>query len=409
MRIYSKTNVYDAALERINWIYDEFDNVMVSFSGGKDSTVCLRLALQVAQERNRLPLDVLFIDQEAEWNGTVKYMREVQAMPGVRLHWLQVPIKISNATSFNDRWLYCWEEGKKWMREKEPDSIHENIYGTDVFYDMFDNFIRVNFKGERVCAIGGVRCEESPSRTAGLTNAPTYKWATWGKRTHGDSVILYPIYDWSWTDIWKAIHEHGWSYCEIYDKMYQYGVTVRNMRVSNLHHEMAINTMRWLQEIEPATWVKLTKRLDGINTAGTLIATSAFNPTELPFMFDTWLEYRDYLLEKLITDDNINQIFRDKFSRMDEYYEGFPEIDEVLHRCQVAAILTNDYHMVKVTHLLNRPGTTIFNFARVKRGHADWTDHSKDKGAGGQRSKRRGRNSITRNSKRVIAPKKSAH
>ena len=45
-------NVYDLAIKRINRTYDIFDNVVVMFSGGKDSTVCLNLALQVAKERN---------------------------------------------------------------------------------------------------------------------------------------------------------------------------------------------------------------------------------------------------------------------------------------------------------------------------------------------------------------------
>ena len=58
-------NVYDLALERIRRTYDIFDNVVVMFSGGKDSTVCLNLTLQIAKERNKLPLDVYFFDEEA--------------------------------------------------------------------------------------------------------------------------------------------------------------------------------------------------------------------------------------------------------------------------------------------------------------------------------------------------------
>jgi hypothetical protein len=52
-------NVFDAALDRIRWLFDEFDNqVMVCNSGGKDSTVVLELALMVAKERACLPLHV---------------------------------------------------------------------------------------------------------------------------------------------------------------------------------------------------------------------------------------------------------------------------------------------------------------------------------------------------------------
>lgn len=57
--IYLENNVFEEALERIRYIYDEFDDVIVSMSGGKDSTVCFNLALMVAKEKNRLPLKVL--------------------------------------------------------------------------------------------------------------------------------------------------------------------------------------------------------------------------------------------------------------------------------------------------------------------------------------------------------------
>ena len=39
MKIYKNKNVYDAAIERLNFIFDEFDKICVSFSGGKDNRV----------------------------------------------------------------------------------------------------------------------------------------------------------------------------------------------------------------------------------------------------------------------------------------------------------------------------------------------------------------------------------
>ena len=66
MKIYSKENVHTEAIKRINRLFDDFENVVVGFSGGKDSTVCLNLTLMVAEQRNRLPLKVVWVDQEAE-------------------------------------------------------------------------------------------------------------------------------------------------------------------------------------------------------------------------------------------------------------------------------------------------------------------------------------------------------
>ena len=71
MKIFLKQSVWDAALERIDYVFNEFDEVVVSFSGGKDSTVILEMALIVAKEHGRLPLTVMWLDQEAEWEAVV--------------------------------------------------------------------------------------------------------------------------------------------------------------------------------------------------------------------------------------------------------------------------------------------------------------------------------------------------
>ena len=46
-------NVLTAAKERISYIFDNFDNIVVSISGGKDSTVLAHLALTEAHKRGR--------------------------------------------------------------------------------------------------------------------------------------------------------------------------------------------------------------------------------------------------------------------------------------------------------------------------------------------------------------------
>ena len=76
-RIYMKDNVFDAALDRIRWIFDEFDEVVVNVSGGKDSTVVWELCRIVAKEKGRLPLKTLFADQEAEWQATIDIIQYI--------------------------------------------------------------------------------------------------------------------------------------------------------------------------------------------------------------------------------------------------------------------------------------------------------------------------------------------
>lgn len=46
-------NVYDATIERINWTFDNFEKIYLSFSAGKDSTVMLHMVCDIARERNK--------------------------------------------------------------------------------------------------------------------------------------------------------------------------------------------------------------------------------------------------------------------------------------------------------------------------------------------------------------------
>lgn len=349
-RWYTKQSVYDAALARIRYLFDEFPEVIVNFSGGKDSTVILQLALQVAQEKGRLPLKVFFLDQEAEWNVVIDYIRRTMQDPRIDPLWLQCQFRLANATSERDKWLVCWDEAApgEWIRPKEPNSIQVNRYGTDRFAELFGAFLRVDFPHTSVARLAGVRTEESPARRLGLTTYATYKHVTYGKVEDKrlGHYTFYPLYDWTYKDVWKAIHENGWPYCELYDLMYQYGTPVNQMRVSNVHHETAVHTLFFLQEIEPDTWAKITTRVKGINSAGILQKDFTL-PRELPYMFSSWREYRDYLLDRLITDPKRHATMRAQFDRQDARFdEG---IHGEMHRMHVSAILVNDYEGIKMT------------------------------------------------------------
>ena len=45
MKKYLDVNVYEAVNERIKYVFENFDNIYVSFSGGKDSGLLLNLVL----------------------------------------------------------------------------------------------------------------------------------------------------------------------------------------------------------------------------------------------------------------------------------------------------------------------------------------------------------------------------
>ena len=355
MKIHLAENVVEAALRRIRWLFDEFPNVVVGISGGKDSTVVYNLALQVAREKGRLPLRCLFLDQEAEWQSTIDTVREVMEHPDVEPMWLQIPLRLFNATSTTDHWLECWsaKDEAKWMRPRESYSLKENVYGTDRFAKLFPAILKHHFPDTKTCYLAGVRAEESPGRAMGLTQSECYKGETWGvilnpKRQH---FTFYPIYDWATSDVWKAIHAGGWGYSRLYDAMHQYGIPPSKMRVSNVHHETAVHSLFYLQEIEGDTWERLTQRIEGIDMAGKMGAEDYFGG-DLPFMFASWREYRDFLLEKLWDNPEWRASMRKHFAKHDEMY---PSLGDGICRLHIASILTNDWEGIKLKNFESAP------------------------------------------------------
>lgn len=302
----NELNVMQAARNRVRWLFDEFDNnITVSFSGGKDSTVIMELAAEVARERN-CKIRVVFLDQEAEYEGTIEYIRTLYDRPELELIWYQIPFKLFNATSHSQNWLNVWGEGEEWIRPKEPNSIHENPFkekdGTPV--DRFKALLSCINKSHGGAHLTGMRSEESPTRRIFLVSNPMYKWVTW---SHGGQVAddgdmqynFHPIYDWRSQDIWKAIYENDWSYNVIYDKQYQFGLPLRKMRVSSFSHSQAYGALNFLREAEPETYDRAVRRLDGISTHKHAGKWADLVPS-LPYMFSSWEEYMFYLNENLV-------------------------------------------------------------------------------------------------------------
>ena len=126
-QVYNHNETVDEALfRRLNYIFDNFENIQVSISGGKDSTVLCWAALQVARERNR-KISIFFLDEEVVYDSTVEQVRWLMNLypENTIKEWLQFPFKLTNSTSMSEGQLICWEPGKSniWMRHKEPDSI----------------------------------------------------------------------------------------------------------------------------------------------------------------------------------------------------------------------------------------------------------------------------------------------
>jgi predicted phosphoadenosine phosphosulfate sulfurtransferase len=365
MKIYLQQNVYEAAIERFERLFAEFDNVIITNSGGKDSTVIMELCLQVAERLGRTPIKMVFIDQECEFRMVIEYMRIAMTDKRVDPIWIQCPLKIPNSLSQSDPWLNAWGIGEDWMRPQEPISIKENIFGftewSSGLNSVFNSIIAYYHPNEKACFVSGVRAEESPTRLAALTTAATYKDITWGKVLDKKvgHYTFYPIWDWTVSDVWKAIHNNKWNYCKIYDELYRYGIPIKRMRVSSLNHEMAVHSLFYLQEIERDTWEALVKRSNGINQTSHIKKNEMMAVSELPWMFKDWKEYRDHLTENLITDEEWREAFRKKWKQMDDLYDEMNHQDELI-KAQIKSILVNDNEFVKLENYLNTPQIIVY-------------------------------------------------
>lgn len=310
--ISGKLNVVDATRKRIEYLFDNYDNIQLSFSGGKDSTVLFHLINQEAIKRNR-KFYLYFIDQEAEYQGTIDMVEWAMSQPNVIPLWYQVPMFMTNAVSHEQLFLWAWGDGENWVRDKNPLAIHSiNKKYPKRFY-KFNLWVGQNLaklEGKSVSVIG-LRAEESPSRRFVMFGEDNELF--WLRRKKQPNKA-YPLIDWSYTDVWKFLVENNLKYNKVYDKMYMLGLNLRSMRVSNLIHEKAYRCLSELQELEPETYDKLEQRLKGVHCAAIYARENlVYSIKELPKQFKSWKEYKDFLLDSIHPD--LAKIFRYQWNR----------------------------------------------------------------------------------------------
>lgn len=291
-------SVYDKALERINTLYDRFDTVVVSFSGGKDSTVCLNLALQVARERGRLPLDVYTFDEEAIHPETVDYIARVAASPEVRFLWYCVPIKHRNACSRAQPYWHPWNpvERDRWVRDLPPGAITSAPW-FQMGMTMPDcaPFVYGPEHGT-VADIRGIRAQESIRRLRSVSMKTEDNWITAVRNGHNSACS--PIYDWTTEDVWLAPKLFGWDYNRTYDVFDKAGVRHHDQRVCPPYGEEPLGGLYQYAECWPHLWHKMLARVPGAATAARYARTElyGFGGIVLPDG-KTWRSWLDDLIE----------------------------------------------------------------------------------------------------------------
>lgn len=109
--MYTNKNVLEASRDRISFLFDNFKNICVAISGGKDSTVLAYLTLKEAVKRNR-KVGLFFLDEEVVYSSTVKQIKYLMNLfpENTINYWLQVEFNLTNATSITEGQLKCWEK-----------------------------------------------------------------------------------------------------------------------------------------------------------------------------------------------------------------------------------------------------------------------------------------------------------
>lgn len=340
-KIFTGENVLRAATARIEWTFETFPSVCLSFSGGKDSTVLFHLVADVARRKKRR-FSVLFIDWEAQYQCTIEHiqkMREMYRDVTETFYWVALPLTTVNGVSqFQPEWI-CWESGVKWVRQPPEYAITDMAYFPFYRYAMtFEEFVPAFsswFAGNRcgVAVLTGVRADESLNRFMGLVSQRKLRYADdkpWTTASpEGFYYTMYPLYDWKTRDIWIYHTRTRAIYNPLYDLMYRAGVPLRNMRVCEPFGPEQRKGLWLYHVLEPETWARMCERVSGA-ASGALYANEsgayfALRKRISKPAHHTWRSYAMFLLD--VMPERTAEHYRNKIAVYLRWYQtrGFPD------------------------------------------------------------------------------------
>jgi len=313
LKIYSEKNVFEASKERISFIFDNFEKIYISFSGGKDSSVLTHLVLDEAKRRNK-KVGLLLIDLEAQYNHTITHAEHIfdKYKEIIEPYWVSLPLSLRNAVSnFEPRWI-CWDQDCKdsWVRNAPDYAITDESFFPFFRKGMeFEEFM-VEFgiwysQGSLTAAFVGIRCDESLNRFR--TIASNVKESFENKRfttlVQERLYNAYPIYDWKTSDIWHYFSLYPDNkYNVIYDYMYKAGVPFSQQRLCQPYGDDQRRGLWLFHILEPQTWYKVLARVNGVNSGSLYINETGningYNKITKP-KGHTWKSFCNLLLSTL--------------------------------------------------------------------------------------------------------------
>ena len=252
--------VLEAAERRIANAFSNGKKVYVSFSGGKDSLCLLGLTLKLAAEGRIDPslMVVEFIDEEAIFDcieRTVLDWRKKTLLAGGRFNWFCLEVR--HFSCFNrleqEESFICWDglQRDRWIREPPPFAVTEHPRlkrRKDTYQDFL---LRHNSDG--VC-ITGVRISESVQRAKYMTQSFSANCGL----ARGN--MVWPIYDWKDSDVWRYLHEAKIDIPEIYLYLYQTGGSLKDLRVSQFFSVDTAKSLVKMNEYYPDLMDRIVRR-----------------------------------------------------------------------------------------------------------------------------------------------------
>lgn len=392
-------NVLEAAKQRICWVFETFDRVCVSLSGGKDSTVMLHLAAAEAHRQGR-KIDILFIDWEAQYQATIDHIEQLKkTYEDITGHfwWVALPLTTVNAVSqFQPEWI-CWDPDTPWVRSPPDFAIQTpDVFPFYIYPMTFETFIPAFsewYSGLHPAAMMvGIRAEESLNRFRAIVSDRKSRYADdmpWTRKaTGGHTWNIYPLYDWKAADIWTWNARNPKSKKNpLYNLMYQAGVPLKYMRICEPFGPEQRQGLWLYHVLEPERWALLCQRVQGANT-GALYArdTSAFYSRRQMHRPDgmTWKNYALALLESM--PPGTSEHYKNKIAVYLRWYQNrdYPEdipdeqdkdtgsrdIPSWRRICKV--LLNNDYWCRALSFSPNRPGSYTRYLQRMKKRREEW-------------------------------------
>jgi len=314
MKKYNKNiNVYDASVERLDFIFKNFERIYVSFSGGKDSGVMLSLVIQYMKKNNiKQKIGLMILDNEANYNHSIDYMHLMmqEHREYLDIYWCCLPITLPcTVSSYMTEWQ-CWgeEDKERWVKpmptndyvvnvDNCPFDFFEKNMNYDEFWDKFGDWYS---QGKRTACLIGIRTDESLNRFRAIMNTrkTTLKGEMWTKKNTKTVFNCYPIYDWKVEDIWIANAKFGWEYNKLYDIFYMAGLTVAQMRVASPFMSESKSSLNLYRIIDHDIWARLCARVQGANFIATYGKQLSYRSINLPDGH-TWKSFTKFLLDTL--------------------------------------------------------------------------------------------------------------